>query len=189
MAYTLITAATQEPVTLAEAKLHCRVDGSEDDARITALITSARRLAEQKTGRAFAPQTWELALDEFPEAFMLLPAPITAITSVKYIDAAGVEQTLDPSGYQLDKDSLPGYLVPAYGTAWPSPRLQANAVRVRYTCGHAVADSQLAALKTWMLVAIGTWHKHAEATVDGSLNELPRTYVDGLLDEYKVFFA
>ena len=189
MAYTLITAATQEPVTLAEAKLHLREDGSENDARITALISAARRLAEQKTGRAFAPQTWELVMDEFPEAFMLLPAPIAAITSVKYIDADGIEQTLDPSGYQLDKDSRPGYLVPAYGAAWPSPRLQANAVRVRYTCGHAVADAQLAALKQWMLIAIGVWYKHAEATADGALNELPRTYVDGLLDEYKVYLA
>jgi len=189
MAYTLITAATQEPVTLAEAKLHLNEDRSEKDTLITKLITRARRLAEHKTGRAFAPQTWELVLDAFPEAFMLLPAPITAITSVKYIDSAGVEQTLDPAGYQLDKDSAPGYLVPAYGTAWPAQRQQANAVRVRYTCGYAINDAQLDAVTQWMLLAIGVWYRHAEATTSESLNELPRTYVDGLLDEYKVYLA
>lgn len=187
MAYTLITAASTEPVTLAEAKLHVKEDGSENDARLTAFITAARRLAEHKTGRGFAPQTWELVLDAFPDAFALFPAPVTAITSVKYIDTAGVEQTLDPSGYQLDKDSLPGYLVPAYGTAWPATRAQANAARVRYTCGHAITDAALAALKMWMLIAIGTWYKHSEATETATLSELPRTYVDGLLDEYRVY--
>ena len=92
MAYTLITAATTEPVTLAEVKLHVKEDGSENDARLTAFITAARRLAEHKTGRGFAPQTWELVLDAFPEAFALYPAPIVSITSLKYIDTAGVER-------------------------------------------------------------------------------------------------
>ena len=39
----------------------------------------------------------------------------------------------------------------------------------------------------WMLIAIGTWYKHSEATEGSTLNELPRTYVDGLLDEYRLF--
>ncbi|MEN6538697.1 MAG: head-tail connector protein [Mizugakiibacter sp.] len=187
MAYTLITAPSSEPVSLAEAKLHLRVDGSDDDARITAFISAARHLAEQKTGRAFAPQTWEIVLDAFPEAFTLYNAPITAVTSLKYIDEAGIEQTLAAESYQLDKDSLPGYVVPAYGYTWPTPRAQANAVRLRYTCGHATSDADLAALKMWMLVAISTWYKHSAATTDGNPGELPRSYLDGLLDRYKLY--
>lgn len=187
MALKLITAATVEPVSLAEAKLHCKVDGSDDDTRLAILITAARQLAEQITGRAFAPQTWELVLDEFPEAFVLPRAPIAAVTSLKYIDTAGVERTIDSTYYTLDLDSLPGYLVPAYGYAWPTPQASINAVRVRYTCGHAVSDPALNALKMWMLLAIGTWYKHAEMTIDLKTGSLPRTYCDGLLDEYKVY--
>lgn len=187
MAYKLITAPSSEPVSLAEAKLHLRVDGSDDDARITAFISAARHLAEQKTGRAFAPQTWEIVLDEFPEAFTLYNAPITSVTSLKYIDEAGIEQTLAAECYQLDNDSQPGYVVPAYGYSWPATRAQANAVRLRYACGHATSDADLAALKMWMLVAIATWYKHAAATTDNNAGELPRTYVDGLLDRYKLY--
>ena len=187
MSFKLITAPTVEPVSLAEAKLHCKVDGTDDDTRLAILISAARSLAEQITGRAFAPQTWELVLDEFPDAFVLQHAPIVSITSLKYIDTTGVERTVDPSYYTLDLDSKPGYLVPAYGYQWPATQQSINAVRVRYACGHATADPALSALKMWMLLAVATWYKHAESTTEIKTGTLPRTYCDGLLDEYMVY--
>ena len=75
MALKLITAASTFPITLEDAKLHCRVDTAADDALINALITAATELAEQKTGRALMAQTWELTLDAFPEAFELTRVP------------------------------------------------------------------------------------------------------------------
>ena len=102
MALKLITAPTVEPVTLAEAKLQCREDGNENDARITGMISGARHLAEQKTGRAMAPQTWELSADCFPAEFTLPMPPVVAVTSVKYTDEAGAEQTIDPANYKVD---------------------------------------------------------------------------------------
>ena len=38
MAYSVVTPAASEPITLTEAKNFLRVDGSDDDALITALI-------------------------------------------------------------------------------------------------------------------------------------------------------
>jgi uncharacterized phiE125 gp8 family phage protein len=55
-----------EPITLNEAKAHLRVFGTDDDGYITSLIAAARQSAESLTDRALLPQTWELALDEFP---------------------------------------------------------------------------------------------------------------------------
>ncbi len=62
----LVTAPTEEPVSLAEAKLHLRVDYSNDDLLIAALITAARQHAENDTGRALVTQTWRQVLDQFP---------------------------------------------------------------------------------------------------------------------------
>ena len=54
----LVTAPTEEPVSLAEAKLHLRVDYTNDDVLIGALITAARQHAENDTRRALVTQTW-----------------------------------------------------------------------------------------------------------------------------------
>jgi hypothetical protein len=62
----LLTAPSVEPVSLAEAKAHLRVDVTDDDALITALITAARQSAEHKTRRSLCTQQWSLVLDQFP---------------------------------------------------------------------------------------------------------------------------
>lgn len=62
----LISAPTAEPITLAEAKLHLRVDTTDDDVLITDLIMSAREYAEDFQGRAFITQIRELVLDNWP---------------------------------------------------------------------------------------------------------------------------
>lgn len=133
-----ITAPAAEPVSLAEAKLHLRVDHAADDDLIEALIVSAREDAEHRIGRALVMQTLEQVLDAFPDAIYLDMPPIQSVTSVKYLDTAGAEQTLNPSAYTADLDSAPGSIIPAYGAAWPSARDMPNAVRARYVAGYAV---------------------------------------------------
>jgi uncharacterized phiE125 gp8 family phage protein len=61
-----IAAPTVEPISLAEAKLHLRVDFPDDDLLISSLIMAARFDAENKCNRALITQQWELVLDGFP---------------------------------------------------------------------------------------------------------------------------
>ena len=53
-------------MSLTEAKLHLRVEVTDDDALITALISAARQYAETLTQRQFVTATWKLVLDSFP---------------------------------------------------------------------------------------------------------------------------
>jgi hypothetical protein len=62
----LVTPPVIEPVTLAQAKQHLRVDFPEDDTLISMYITAARQYCEKATGRAFYNQTWLRTLDFFP---------------------------------------------------------------------------------------------------------------------------
>lgn len=182
----LITAPDSEPVTLTEAKAHLRVDGTDDDTLISALIVAARQGAEHSTGRALMPQTWELALDEFEDEIDLPNPPLISVTSVKYTDSDGVEQTIDAADYQVDSHSAPARLLPAYGLEWPTSREQANAVLVRYQAGYADAASVPQEIKAWMLLRVGLLYENRESVAAGvTLSELP--HVDRLLDAYRVW--
>lgn len=55
-----------EPVSTTEAKAHLRVDITDDDTYIGALITAARQEAEAYLRRALVTQKWQMTLDQFP---------------------------------------------------------------------------------------------------------------------------
>lgn len=188
MGRALITAPTVEPITLAEAKAHLRVTDAGEDTLISALIAAARGYCQKETGRALLTQTWEITLDAFPSAIELPNPPVASITSVKYLDGNGIEQTLDSAAWKLDKSSDYGVgrLVPAYGYVWPATRADINAVRVRYVAGYADAASVPQEMKQWMLLQIGHWYEHRESINVGNITG-KLDYVDGLLDAFRIF--
>ena len=187
MALKLITAATALAVSLIEAKAHLRVTASDDDTLITAMITAATETAEQLTGRAIMPQTWELSLDEFPDALELTRIPAASITSLKYYDSDGVLTTMDGATYTLDiaDDYGFAYVVPAYGTEWPTARDQINAVVVRYVAGYANAAAVPQAIKSWILLQVGAMYENRE--LEGIAQTHALGFADHLLDRYVVY--
>ena len=68
MGLRLTVAPTSEPITRAEAKAFAKVDVTDDDSLIDALITAARQLVETEQNRQLMPATYELTLDEFPSS-------------------------------------------------------------------------------------------------------------------------
>lgn len=178
------TTTPTEPITLAEAKLHLRVDGTDEDTLITALISAARETCEDRIEGTIPVTGWKLTLDAFPDAIRLLRGPIASVESVKYLDEDGVEQTLSPLDYLVDTVSTAGYIVPAFGKAWPETRAQINAVTVDYTAGTA---SPAHALKAWMLLAIGDMYANREASSDRPV--VVQGFADRLLDPFRYWGA
>jgi uncharacterized phiE125 gp8 family phage protein len=195
MAYKIITAATVEPITLEEARAHLRIEpfGSPethpDDTYVTALISVAREWCEQYTGRALASQTIEMALDAFPSGDIELPlAPVTSITFVKYVNAAGNEITLSNDFYGLDDYSVPNWLLLLEGYKWPETSEGANSVKIRMVVGNTSANLQ-SPIKAAMLLMIGNLYENRTedqlATARASFNSLPLG-VYNLLQPYKL---
>lgn len=172
MTLRVVTAATAEPVTLAEAKKYLRVDVTDDDTLITALITAAREHVEHASGRSWATQTLELTFEEFGGALELEQGPVTAITSIKYIDTSGVERTLGAGEYVLR-----GEIVQEVD-AWPATYATEDAVKVRYTVGETVIPQ---AVKTAILVMLAHLYENRE-----NAGEIPTT-VRRLLNGVKVY--
>jgi hypothetical protein len=60
------TPPAAEPVTLAEAKDHCRVTFADDDSLITSYIQAARETVEAFLGRSLVSKGYRQSLDSFP---------------------------------------------------------------------------------------------------------------------------
>lgn len=190
MALIVITAPTSEPVSVVDAKASpsFRVTVSGDDTPVGALITAARELGEAITKRAFMPTTFEYVLDEFPCFSVALPCPpLVSVTSVKYIDVNGAEQTLAVTEYTVDVTSEPGRVCLAYNKSWPGTRDVPNAVRIRYVAGYATALLVPGPIKTWITMRAGTLYDNPQGIVVGqTVMNVPRDFIDGLLDPFRV---
>jgi uncharacterized phiE125 gp8 family phage protein len=191
---TLITAPTEEPVSLMEAGSHLRLDTNHEDFLITSLVKAARQLVESDTRRALVTQTWDFAVDyDWPteddkrfgtvHRIVLPKPPVQSVTSVKYIDTSGVEQTLATNQYLLRN----GVIEPAYGVTWPSVREQMAAVTVRYVCGYGAASAVPEQIKQAILLLVGHWFSHREAVVSGTMSELPMA-VQSLVFPFRSFY-
>jgi uncharacterized phiE125 gp8 family phage protein len=183
MPYKLITAASNEPVAIGEAKTQTRLAHCADDKFLGALITAARKKVEEQSSRQLVTATWELQLDRFPcedgGIIYLEKPPIQSVSSIKYIDPDGDEQTLDASAYQVDAVSEPGRVKPAYGQSWPSIRCEMNAVKVRFVAGYGAPSAVSGLAKQAILMLVAHYSENREATLVGtSINEVPLGFND-----------
>ena len=174
-----IVAPTVEPVTIDELKAHLRVTSDVEDADLARLITAAREHAEGQMGRALAEQTRETSADAFPKSGVLRLgfAPVVSISSVKYLDEAGVEQTLDPTSYIVDTRSEPGAVMPTLGKSWPATAALPSSVRVQYVCGTTAPQI----LKQAILFIAAHWYEQGlPVNVGNIVTSVPHT-LDAIL--------
>jgi uncharacterized phiE125 gp8 family phage protein len=181
MRYTLVTPATEEPLTIQDVIDQCQLGEIPDDQRrlCNGYITGARQLIERRLRRQLCTATWKLQLDEFPAIIEIGDKlPIKSITHIKYYDANGTLTTLTATtDYQVDyaSEQRPARIMPAYGTTWPSTRADTfNAVEIQFTCGYGGASSVPQAIKNGMLLLIANWYENREQSIVGTIvNELP----------------
>jgi len=171
-------APTVDVITLEEAKTHCRVDGSDEDMLITALIEAATAHLDGYSGtlgRALITQTWRQDFDGFSD-FMRLPVGnLQAVSSVTYYDADNATQTLATSVYTSFSDEIGPFITLKPDEEWPTSYTRQDAVRVTWTAGYGTAASNVpGAIRAAMLLLIGHWYTNREAIVsDKTTAELP----------------
>jgi uncharacterized phiE125 gp8 family phage protein len=109
----LIAAPALEPVSLSTAKLYLRVDGADEDDLIRTLLVAARLLLEAASGQMFITQGWRIVLDRWPvNGELRLPlAPVTAISAVRALDAAGSATAVAVSALELSAKADPPFVL------------------------------------------------------------------------------
>lgn len=190
MSTNLVTAPTIEPMTLQEAKDHLRVDHADDDSYIEPLIKAVREAAETFTGRGFITQTWDLFIHCFPRPGTLLEIPmppLQSITSIKYIDTDGNQQTLASSVYTVDANAEMGTVTLAYNQTWPTIRAIPNAVEIRFIAGYGSnAEDMPEGIRHGMKMLLGHLYERRETTIVGvPITAVPQAY-EWLLNPYTV---
>lgn len=184
MSLKLHIAAIAPAVTLAEAKVHLRVDYADEDALITSLVSAATLDAEHIMGRAVMPQKWKLSIDAFSSKICLDMPTVTAVDSIQYVNTSGALVTLSPSVYQVVLASdYAASIVPAYGQSWPAIRSQPEAVQIIFSTGYADAASVPELIKAWIKLRVGALYAQRESTTDRQTYALGMA--DSLLDRFR----
>jgi len=214
----LITAPASEPVTQLEAETHLRLSPGDDVQKTIDTIAAATQFVESYCNRKLVTQTWELVLPGFlgedtlelgsrnlrdPSFGFTDPSwrpgelpwielqlgNVGGVTSIKYLDPNGVEQTLSPSVYTVDTVSEPGKLMLAYQQSWPETRPQWDAVKIRFTVGWPATLGVWAgprSLKLGLLMAIAHLYDNRGAVVIGNIvSEVPLALA-AVLDQHRI---
>lgn len=194
----LVTPPAITPVSLAEAKLHLRVDHSDEDTLIEGLIRAATEYLDGWTGilgQCLVEQTWRQDFDALASCLPLPLGPVLSITSVT-VDGSPI----DSSAYVLRSDSGGRTYVEFDGVTVSGP------VSVTYQAGYETTpevpevpgdgeeDPSTPAvpakstvpepLKVAILLLAGHWYQNREATTEAGVNMLPFA-VDALIAPYR----
>lgn len=167
------------------AKLWLRVDTSADDTIVAALIKAARQVIESQCNLTCTTTTHTLTLDCFPSTWIYLPrGPLQSVTSVKYYDSDGTQQTWASTNYIVDTKTPSPRIGRADGISWPIYDTRIAPIEVVYVAGYGnaatdVPDALIVAAK--MIVADMYENRQTGAEREIFMNPT----VDHLLSLYK----
>jgi len=195
----VVSQPTIEPVTLADAKQHMRVDTDDDNDYILALISAARRYAEEYLDRALITQQLRMRVDTFPYEFELPRPPMATAgtftaTAITYAldpgsasTATPTTTTLSASSYRVDRDDTPGRIRTVYNGTWPSHLTDPNAVTVTWWAGYGAAASDVPqAIRHAILMHVAHLYESRQAAVaTGAVPQNVPFGVKALLDTCK----
>ncbi len=177
MRFNLETPPAEEPLTLPEAKLNLRVGSGfvADDGLINGLIVGSRQAFESQIGLQLITATWQVFLDRFPrfdhDPVEIPKRPLQSVTSVKYIDSSGVEQTWSDTLYTVKAFSGPeaerGEIYPNADEQYPTTRRIPNAVTIEYVAGYGLAAAVPQDIKQALFAWIGHHYENRETVVVG----------------------
>jgi len=172
---------TSEPVTLAEAQLHLRLDttGSPashpDDSLVEVLISASREGAEQYTNSTIASATYKLETTIDEDYVDLQTFPVNSVASVTYVDDAGATQTVPSGDYQINNYYRPSRLY--FVNNAPSYDLT-----ITFTAGYT--DGQMpndfptpAGVKAAILLTIGNLYENRESVSNIQSYERPQSVI------------
>lgn len=181
---------TNEPISLAEAKLHFRVSGAAEDSKIQRDVRAARMQVEDYLHRGLVTQTWKYVQDVFSGVIPLpMAGPLVSVPSVKYYDTSGVQQTLSTSIYEVDTLSEPGCVRLAPDQVWPQTQVgKALAVEVIYVVGQAASAVRDDIVDAILMLALDRYEQRENTVIGTISSEIPNG-VEAILAPQRLWWS
>lgn len=187
MSAILIDPPAIEPVTLAEAKAHLRLTGSDDDDYVAAMITAARIQVESATRRVLIDQTWRIYLDDWPTdgRVDLAIAPVRSVAAVTVYDAAGEPSELPPAGWILDVAAQPARFV--FTGAVTRPGRPVNGIEIDVAAGYGASGLDVPQpLRLAVMTLVARWYEDREGLAYGIVPSKVAAAFEALVAPYRV---
>lgn len=178
------SAPAEALLSVADAKAHLRIDGSDHDTYLQALVAAAEAHLDGFAGvlgRALVTQTWRRSFDRFPDGNLIrLPlGPLQSVSSVTYYDTAGTSQTFSASSYHAVSDAIGPAIVLDDDATWPNLDARPDAVTVTWVCGYGAASAVPAPIIQAAKLIIGDLFENRE------LGPVVTARVDALIAPYR----
>lgn len=151
-----------EPVSLADAKAHLRVNSSADNSLIEEAIVSAREWVEGFTGMILVRRVVTERIGAFADHTKLRAWPIAddQPLTISYSDTAGVNQAIADA--QLSTAGRPARIYPAAASYWPPRHAIFGDIVVTFTAGFADPADVPMILKRAMLTMLTAFYEDRE---------------------------
>jgi uncharacterized phiE125 gp8 family phage protein len=179
------------PLSVLQAKRQLRLEpeDTEEDDHIAELCAAAGRKVERDLGYPVLRQTCETHLDRFPSGPIWLGGgDDMTIVALRYVDSAGVEQTIAPTNYRLNAVGRVAEVYPAPSFCWPSTQCVPGAVVVEWQAGWAGPSDVPEDLVHAMKMLVGHWDRNREAVIVGSISQEVKMAYDDLIEQFRVPF-
>lgn len=176
-----------EPISLAEAKAHCRVDADAEDVLVASLILAARMHIERSLDLALISQSWSLYLDRWPDAHVELPlAPLIGVGAVRLYGPTGSSMTLDPALFAVDAASRRPRLARHAGQNWPLPGRAVNGIEIAFTAGYGEAAEDVPMpVRLAIKLLVAHWYEAREPVLFGETADPVPAGVASLIAPYR----
>ena len=186
MALMLTAGPAIEPISVADAKTHLRVDTIAEDILIASLILTSRLHIEAALGLSLITQSWQLTFDAFPDgnAVALPLHPISAITAVRTTASDGTITTLSAASTLFDPG--PPARIVRTGPSWPHITAAANGITIGFTAGFGSNATDVPApIRQAMLLLVAHWYEHRDPIEIGEPDTAIPKAVSELLKPYR----
>ena len=187
----VITKPTAEPMALAEVKNHLRVEHTDDDSVIIAIMLAAREYVETYLDQTLIVTQYKMTLDLFPLHIELPKSPLSTVSGydsviLTYKTNSQITTTLSSSDYRIDASAVPAVLRTNYGESWPAHLADYNSIEVEFWAGNCSSGTNVPrVIRHAMLMLITHLYENRSSVQVGTVATVVPDSMRMLLDSAK----